>query len=63
MLCELSSVTEASEGGLKLWLVLMVKCSCLEVLVVSHRQLCMKSETLWVIVVLLAQLGSVELVL
>ena len=31
MLCELSTVTEATNGGLKLLLGLMVKCSCLEV--------------------------------
>ena len=32
MLCELfSHVTEATDGGLKLLLGLMVKCSCLEI--------------------------------
>ena len=55
-------MTEGSESGLKLLLGLMVKCSCLEVPFVDHRQLSMKSADLWPVVVLLTPLGFVDLV-
>ena len=35
-MCTLFSVTDATEGGLKLLAGLMVKCSCLEAQVVDH---------------------------
>ena len=63
MLCELSSlVTEATNSGLKLFLGLVVKCSCLEVPSWCSSTLHMKSAALLAAAVFLAPLGSVELV-
>ena len=54
-----SPVTEATDGGLEA-LIGLVKCSCLEVLVVARQQLSMKSVALWA-AVFLTPLGFVEL--
>ena len=60
ILCAFSLLeTKATVGGFKTLVGLMVKCSCLEV---SGCLLHRKSVDLWVVVVLLAPHGSVELV-
>ena len=64
MLCALSlPVIEATDGGLKCLLRLMVKCSCnVKSRVVGHKQLRRKSAALWAAVVPCVPLVSAELV-